>query len=208
MTLQDIESKIACRYHRGAGQKQIIQMWELIGDNYRIEINPFNPNHKYIIIPTDIVKEIKLKVNKTVFNLGLYCDNHGHAQMISESQWEENWQRWSKYMTPPKQEPYGIYCIKYHGEIIYIGMTTISFKQRWSQHMEHFKKRDGVQLLYTAPVKVEDLEFCVMVDLTQEKADIKLEERDIKAMEMGMIAFFKPKYNVSGVKIPYRFKKG
>ena len=141
-------------------------MWELIGDNYRIEINPFNPNHKYIIIPTDIVKEIKLKVNKTVFNLGLYCDNHGHAQMISESQWEENWQRWSKYMTPPKQEPYGIYCIKYHGEIIYIGMTTISFKQRWSQHMEHFKKRDGVQLLYTAPVKVEDLEFCVMVDLT------------------------------------------
>ena len=31
-------------------------------------------------------------------------------------------------------------------------------------------------------------------------------ERDIKAMEMGLIAYFKPKCNISGVKIPYRFK--
>ena len=44
-----------------------------------------------------------------------------------------------------------------------------------------------------------------MVDLTKEKANKELTKRDIKVMEMGLIACFKPRFNVSGVKIPYRF---
>jgi hypothetical protein len=40
----------------------------------------------------------------------------------------------------PKQKakekaPYGIYCIQYRGEIIYIGMALTSFEQRWKEHL-------------------------------------------------------------------------
>lgn len=61
-------------------------------------------------------------------------------------------------------------------------------------------------VLYHSNLNPEDLTFEIMVDLTKEKADKELTAGEIKAMEMGLIAYFKPKCNISGVKIPYRFK--
>jgi hypothetical protein len=34
-----------------------------------------------------------------------------------------------------EKAPYGIYCIQYRGEVIYIGMTLTSFEQRWKEHL-------------------------------------------------------------------------
>ena len=105
-----------------------------------------------------------------------------------------------------KTIPYGIYCIKEKGEIIYIGMTETSFEQRWKEHRECFLNPNlSDMVLYHSSLNIKDLTLEIMVDLTKEKADRELTRRDIKAMEMGLIAYFKPKCNISGVKIPYRF---
>ena len=85
-------------------------------------------------------------------------------------------------------------------------MTETSFKQRWKEHKERFDNpRLSDMVLYHSDLDVNNLTMEIMVDLTKDKADRELTKREIQAMEMGLIAYFKPKYNVSGVKIPYRF---
>ena len=83
----------------------------------------------------------------------------------------------------------------------------MSFVERWKEHKKYFLHPDlNDMVLYHSNLDPENLAFEIMVDLTKEKADKELTTGEIKAMEMGLIAYFKPRCNISGVKIPYRFK--
>lgn len=208
MTMQEIEKIIEGHYHRGAKQENILQMWNMIGKDYTIKYN--NSNRKYIIISDKKYYSIAQKINKSVLNLSIYNDGFYHTQIIPQSEWdkiEEKQKAAQKRKEHRDEVPYGIYCIKYQGEIIYIGMTQTSFEQRWKEHMALFKNPSNTDmLLYHSNLDYRQIEFKVMVDLTKDKADRQLTTRDIKAMEMGLIACFKPRLNVSGVKVPYRFE--
>ena len=86
-------------------------------------------------------------------------------------------------------------------------MTEISFEQRWTQHRLNFEHPEQSQMaLYHSGLKYEDLTFEVMIDFNELKANEILRSHDYKCIEMGLIAYFKPRLNISGVKIPYRFK--
>lgn len=212
MTFQEIETKLGGHYHKGIIQSRIVAMWEIIGDNYREE---FYDDRKAIIIPDEICYEIKKKINREVLSRSLSSDKFKFIQYFSETDWKEKLKRdeeikkrYEKTLKKKKENlPYGIYCIKNKGEIIYIGMTQTSFLERWKEHKKLFLEPAlSSMTLYHSNLNLEDLTFEVMVDLTKEKADKELTTGEIKAMEMGLIAYFKPKCNVSGVKIPYRFK--
>ena len=212
MTIQEIEQKIGGSYNKAANKSNIIKMWELIGDSYReIKIN----NDRRIVISDELYNKIRREVSYSVVKL-IIRDSEGRQIFISTESTMQKLASIAKKSTKPaelkpkqkakEKAPYGIYCIQYRGEVIYIGMTLTSFEQRWKEHLQLFKNpKHSDMILYHSGLNPDELEFRPMVDLTQEKANKELTKRDIKAMEMGMIAYFKPRFNISGVKIPYRF---
>lgn len=210
MTIQEIEQKIGGHYSKAANKERIIKMWELIGDNYR-KLSMSNGSVR-IIIPDKIYDTIRKQIGYSVIKL-VIRDDKGYYVFISTESEAQKFNKVRQEKTTPEKiktniqrASYGIYCIQYKGEIIYIGMTQTSFEQRWKEHLQLFKNPKHTEmLLYHSNLNPEELEFRVMVDLTKEKANRELTTRDIKAMEMGLIACFKPRFNVSGVKIPYRF---
>lgn len=212
MTFQEIETKLGGCYHKGIIQSRIVAMWEIIGNNYREEIYD---NNKAIIIPDEICYKIKKKINREILNRSLSGEKFKSINYFSETDWKEKLRRdeevrkryENKSNKKKENLPYGIYCIKYKKEIIYIGMTQASFEERWKEHKKYFLNPNlNSMVLYHSNLNPEDLTFEIMIDLTKEKADKELTTGEIKAMEMGLIAYFKPKCNISGVKIPYRFK--
>lgn len=212
MTIQEIEQKIGGSYNKAANKSNIIKMWELIGDSYReIKIN----NDRRIVISDELYNKIRREVSYSVVKL-IIRDSEGRQIFISTESTMQKLASIAKKSTKPaelkpkqkakEKAPYGIYCIQYRGEVIYIGMTLTSFEQRWKEHLQLFKNpKHSDMILYHSGLNPDELEFRPMVDLTQEKANKELTKRDIKAMEMGLIACFKPRFNISGVKIPYRF---
>ena len=212
MTIQEIVQKIGGSYNKAANKSNIIKMWELIGDSYReIKIN----NDRRIVISDELYNKIRREVSYSVVKL-IIRDSEGRQIFISTESTMQKLASIAKKSTKPaelkpkqkakEKAPYGIYCIQYRGEVIYIGMTLTSFEQRWKEHLQLFKNpKHSDMILYHSGLNPDELEFRPMVDLTQEKANKELTKRDIKAMEMGLIACFKPRFNISGVKIPYRF---
>ena len=204
MTFEEVESKFG-KYHRQVNKERLVRFYETIGDNYRI-IDNKDHTTRWIILPDLLVEQLKKEFPKTIFSLSTvpvicFKTESEYAEILLR---EEKRRAEEKKTTEP--EPCGIYCIKYQGEIIYIGMTQTSFKQRWQQHKTRFAHpQQNNMLLYHVGLKYEDLQFKIMVDFNQLQADRPLTTRDYKAMEMGFIACFKPRLNVSGVKIPYRF---
>jgi hypothetical protein len=183
-------------------------MWEIIGNNYEIIYD--DPFPQRIVIPDEIYQAICTKLGKAVLNLSVKDEKHHYIFYTKRSEWNQRLQAREKEIKKAEEKeklPYGIYCIKYKEEIIYIGMTQVSFVERWKEHKKYFLHPDlNNMVLYHSNLNPEDLTFEIMVDLTKEKADKELTTGEIKAMEMGLIAYFKPKCNISGVKIPYRFK--
>lgn len=208
MTLEEIEKKIKGHYHRSINQKKVIAMWEIIGDNYEIIYD--EPFPQRIVIPDETYQTICTQLGKAVLNLSVKDENRHCIFYTKRSEWNQRLQARKKEVKKQKKKetlPYGIYCIKYKEEIIYIGMTQVSFVERWKEHKKYFLHPDlNDMVLYHSNLDPENLTFEIMVDLTKEKADKELTTGEIKAMEMGLIAYFKPKCNISGVKIPYRFK--
>ena len=211
MTIQEIEKIIEGHYHHSAKQENILKAWAVIEkEAYKIERHKHG---KYIVISNKAYDYITSNISKTVLHLQIIGSS---TRIISENEWnqieasrvaaEKRRKAKEQKLAQRQNEPYGIYCIKYKDEVVYIGMTQTSFKERYNEHKKLFNNpKHSDMLLYHSGLKFEDLEFKVMVDLTKDKADRELTTRDIKAMEMGLIACFKPRFNVSGVRIPYRF---
>ncbi len=101
----------------------------------------------------------------------------------------------------------GIYCMKLNGDIIYIGYTGRPFGVRWKEHMNNIEKGSKDLMVYDIirHNRSKKLTFEVMLALDDLKANRKLTERDIKAIEMGFIKYFSPIGNVSGNTTYYRF---
>jgi phosphoenolpyruvate synthase/pyruvate phosphate dikinase len=55
MTIQEIEEKFGGKYHKGVIAKNIEAMWDIIGNNYDIEIEQLPTfSVTYIIIPDEL----------------------------------------------------------------------------------------------------------------------------------------------------------
>lgn len=124
----------------------------------------------------------------------------------------------SKIMTKedyPNLDKTGIYGIYIENELIYIGKTTTSFRQRFYGYRTRIKNIDTMENnnknFYKALKEAKDngknvrmIPLIVIEDL-EVKGHNKFTYTDIKMMELALITTLKPKYNIEGVYIPYDF---
>ena len=101
--------------------------------------------------------------------------------------------------------PYGIYGIYIGEELVYIGMTMRPFIERWKEHVRYAKnpsmENSQQPYLYKAMREAKaEVELRAIIPLDTYKT-----KRDVKCMEFALITAFKPKYNYSGVVVPYRW---
>lgn len=105
-----------------------------------------------------------------------------------------------------RTEPYGIYCAKLDGKIVYIGKTERSFAQRWEEHRQYLAeepKWDSMKFYKKFHNRANDIVFEPMVDCTKEPG-IMWSGDMIAAMECGFIQYFQPEGNEQGVDITYQ----
>lgn len=98
----------------------------------------------------------------------------------------------------------GIYGIKINNEIIYVGMTTTSFRERWKTHISHINHPvEGELYLYKFLRKNSNYEFCILLDVNKINTQHIFTEKEIQIMELTFITYFQPKCNILGVKKDY-----
>lgn len=104
--------------------------------------------------------------------------------------------------------PYGIYGIYIGETLVYIGMTMRPFTERWKEHVACAKnpsaKNSQQPYLYKAMREAKaagiNVKLRVIVPLDTPKT-----KTNVKCMEFALITAFKPKYNYSGVVVPYQW---
>ena len=222
LTIEEIEAKVG-KYHHSSNKFNVVKMWEAIGENYEIHTDWLG-NTVYVI-SDELYNNIKQTISKTVVNLqpklpAVAGQKERNSKIKSVSQWKEEEEfiirmnKREEQNLKKQQEKKelantsrGVYGIFYKGQLIYVGMTTTSFAQRKKEHLARFncQNKDGFQALYHANLNPEELEFYALVDISKVEANREISERDIKAMELGFITYFKPKYNIAGVRTPYQF---
>lgn len=99
----------------------------------------------------------------------------------------------------------GIYGIYENDKLVYIGMTTRSFKVRWNEHLERIKRKSDELALYSLIDANSKIEFKILLDKNDLISDDEITKRDLQAMEFALIKEHQPRYNFSGRNQPYRF---
>lgn len=105
---------------------------------------------------------------------------------------------------------YGVYAIRTDEEIIYVGSTFRDFNIRIKEHVAAVKSGSKELAVYDIirELKKEgkDVYVEILVNCKDIETNKKLTIDDIQSMELGFINYFKPKGNVSGIKIPFRYR--
>lgn len=94
----------------------------------------------------------------------------------------------------------GIYGIYLNGEIVYIGMTTAGFKDRFQSHKNKFNNRDGKMYSELFAYKENGAQIELKPIFIAEDALVErtLTKRDLQSMELCLIDIYKPRYNIEG----------
>lgn len=165
--------------------------WNVIGDNWKVA------NWKGdILIEDSVYASIKGKesyglMGTTFLYRSFKSKGYSHRIIGTYSKPPENW---------------GVYGIYEDEELVYIGMTMRDFEERWNEHRRGIKKRSSEMIFYSQIDPNAQIEFKVIVNAKDLKVDRALTRNEIEAIELGMITYFKPKYNYAGRVVNYKFK--
>ena len=101
----------------------------------------------------------------------------------------------------------GIYGIYVGTELVYIGLTTSGFKDRFSSHKNKMKNRDGKMYEYLYDCKEKGIEVSLKPLFIRENAQTKenITTRDLMAMELCLIDMYQPRFNCEGRFTDYIF---
>lgn len=110
----------------------------------------------------------------------------------------------------PKKEisiSYGIYGMYYKERLVYIGMTMRAFEDRWKEHIDNIMQGSKELKLYSyfQPKDINDIQFKILINCKDMQTNSELTRRDVESMELAMINYFRPQYNLSGVSYPYQY---
>lgn len=108
----------------------------------------------------------------------------------------------------------GIYGIYIDGELVYIGKTIRSFRERFKQHKRLIEFPDESETQYDmyyelATAKAQGksvyLEPLFVVETADYNSLYNLTNRDIESAEFALISVLKPRLNVCGMKKAYKY---
>lgn len=108
---------------------------------------------------------------------------------------------------------YGIYVIDdvmQYERLIYVGMTTKSFEERFKRHKSNMENEKIDQRLYKSMRQAKKQGFSVelrpLVILGEIKWNKKyISRKELQMMELALIDLFQPEWNWEGVHAPYLF---
>ena len=101
--------------------------------------------------------------------------------------------------------PRGVYGVYINDELFYIGSTNRSFSVRWAEHETNIALHKNELFWYSRLFPTDKITFKPLIDITQLKVERKLTSDEIKAMELALIDYFKPKGNLAGRTVPFKF---
>ena len=103
----------------------------------------------------------------------------------------------------------GIYGIYVNEELVYIGMTTAEFGQRFTQHKTKLNNKDGKMYIYLAERKALGDVVSLKPLFIREDAMTKekITDRDLMAMELCLIEMYQPPFNIEGRFVHYEFAR-
>ena len=107
----------------------------------------------------------------------------------------------------------GVYGIYIDNEIVYIGITETSFKQRFQEHRRKMLDCTNNHLLYRglrqAKLQNKDIQLKPIIITSNNFSNkVKFTNTELKCMEFALITYLQPKYNIDGVKHSYHFRWG
>lgn len=106
-----------------------------------------------------------------------------------------------------KNISYGVYGMYYKEKLVYIGMTMRVFEDRWKEHIDNIMQGSKELKLYSyfQPQDINDIQFKILINCKDMQTNSELTRRDVESMELAMINYFRPQYNLSGVSYPYQY---
>ena len=108
----------------------------------------------------------------------------------------------------------GIYGIYVDNKLVYIGKTTQGFQKRFYQHKHLMDFPDDSETQYDMYYELAvaraqgsciQLRPLFIVETVKYDSLYHITNRDIESMEFALIETLKPKYNICGVKKPYKY---
>lgn len=114
----------------------------------------------------------------------------------------------------PIRDCTGIYGIYVEDELVYIGKTTQTFEKRFLQHKHYVDFPDDSETQYDmyyelavarAQGKNIQLRPLFIIEYMQYDSLYNITNRDLESMEFALIWCYRPKYNICGIKKPYKY---
>lgn len=108
----------------------------------------------------------------------------------------------------------GIYGIYVDNNLVYIGKTTQSFQKRFYQHKHLMDFPDDSETQYDMYYELAvaraqgsciQLRPLFIVEIVKYDSLYNITNRDLESMEFALISLMKPRYNILGVKKPYKY---
>lgn len=150
-------------------------------------------------------KNIYITIEKANELRALKIDGLIRGESFLNRQFKRNGYAQRIYVGTPQVSNWGVYGIWVNDELFYIGSTMRDFKVRFDEHRENLRTRRGELYIYSQIKDEDKVEFGSLVDVSKLQVDGELSERDIKCMELALIDLYKPKGNLAGVKVKYKF---
>lgn len=116
--------------------------------------------------------------------------------------------------TLPANDCTGIYGIYIDSSLVYIGKTTQSFQKRFQQHrrlIDHPEDSEKQYNMYYELAQARDMGKSVylrplfVAETVPYNSLYHITNRDLESMEFVLIHMYRPRYNVAGVKLPYKY---
>ena len=204
MTREKLES-IGIFYHRQT-KNSTLDLWDYMIDHYTKETYE---GITYFIIEEPYYWKVKDK-NYKFFTLKTKDSNNNEVKIIPTSEWlrltntlpcEEGW------------KDSGVYGIYYKEKIIYIGKTSQTFYERFSQHYGEILHSSENQYLYRFTkhhnINPSELVFKPLFSIQKAKIyniDILMSNMVLSWIEAAFITYFQPVANEEGVTKDYLFR--
>lgn len=108
----------------------------------------------------------------------------------------------------------GIYGLYVDNELVYIGKTTQSFQKRFLQHKHNMDYPEDSETQYDMYYELAvarakgsciQLRPLIIAEYIPYDSLYELTNRDLESMEFALIWNYRPRYNIKGIKQPYKY---
>ena len=151
----------------------------------------------------DKAKSKKVKTNVNTKEDIEYCNIYNVKDLLENNSIRKVYTDW--------ENKTGVYGIFVNNNLVYIGSTSISFKDRFLEHKGYIRNNSEIMYLYKK-LKLDlenncNVEFKPLIILEDLQMLHKktINKKELKCMEFALIMVLQPKYNIAGRLQPFNF---